>query len=182
MLQTIALLLYEFFFVGLLAVGGGLATIPFLQSIGRRRPGWYSGAQLANIIAAAQCVPGPLGTNMAAYVGRAVGGIAGALLCPLALMAPTVLVDIAAVKLMERFRQNALLEQSMLVLRPASAGLICAAALSLLRISLIDAQGFDWRCAALYLLLLPFAFWKKKKLHPHAVELDAELPKIAAPA
>jgi len=176
MLQTLLLLTYEFFLTGLFAVGGGLATIPFLQSMGRRRPGWFSAAQLADMIAAAQCAPGPLGTNMAAFVGYTVGGFPGAALSPLALMVPTLVVDLIAARLMERFKNSARWESVMRVLRPASAGLICAAVFTLLQISLSSGSAwdwrapftwFDWRCVALYAALLPFAFWKKlKKIHP----------------
>ena len=173
-------LVYEFFFVGLFAVGGGLATIPFLQSLGRRR-GWYSGARLADMIAAAQVVPGPIGTNMAAYVGFTAAGFSGAALAPLSLMLPTFLVDLAAARLMERFRNSEKLEEFMRVLRPASAGLICAAVFAMFQLSfaggnawawrspLTWVQWFDWRCVLLYAALLPFAFWKKTgRLHPAA--------------
>ena len=179
MLQTLLLLFYEFFLTGTFAVGGGIATIPFLQGIGRRR-GWYSPEQLGNMIAVSQCVPGPLGTNMAAYVGYAVGALPGAALSVAALMLPTIGVDIVVARLMERFKNNAKMEQAMRAIRPASAGLICAAAFAMLQISLLRAGAawdwhapltwlrvFDWRCAALYAALLPFAFWKKlKKIHP----------------
>ncbi|MDR0530969.1 MAG: chromate transporter [Oscillospiraceae bacterium] len=172
--------MYEFFCTGLFAIGGGLATIPFLQSIGRRRPGWYTSAQLGNMIAASQCAPGPLGTNMATFVGFTVGGWAGALLSVLALMAPTVLVDLAVAHVMERFRGAEKVEKVMEYLRPVSAGLICAAAFALLQISLGSGawnwrapatwpRWFNWPCCALYAALLPFALWKKlKKIHPIA--------------
>ena len=176
MLQTLLLLFYEFFFTGLFAVGGGLATIPFLQSMGRRRPGWFTATQLADMIAASQCAPGPLGTNMAAFVGYTVGGFPGAGLSPLALMLPTLGVDLIAASLMERFKGSQRMETIMRMLRPASAGLICAAAFALLQISLASGSAwnwntplawFDWRCVALYAALLPFVFWKKlKKIHP----------------
>ena len=175
MLHTLLLLTWECFFTGLFAVGGGLATIPFWQSLGRRR-GWFTGAQLADMIAAAQCAPGPLGTNMATFVGWTVGGLPGAALSPLALMLPTLGVDLIVAGLMERFKNSARAESIMRVLRPASAGLICAAAFALLQISLASGAAwdwhaplawFDWRCAALYAALLPFVFWKKlKKIHP----------------
>jgi len=177
MLQTLLLLSYEFFFTGLFAVGGGLATIPFLQSMARRRPNWFTGAQLADMLAAAQCAPGPLGTNLAAFAGYTVGGFPGAALSPLALMLPTLGVDLLAASLMQRFKGSRRMEKIMQILRPASAGLICAAAFALLQLSLgreaipwdwhAPLAWFDWRRVALYAALLPFVFWKKlKKIHP----------------
>jgi len=108
-------------------------------------------------------------------VGYTVGGFPGAALSPLSLMIPTIVVDLFAARLMERLRDSARWERVMRVLRPASAGLICAAVFALLQISLASGAAwdwraplvwFDWRCMALYAALLPFAFWKKlKKLH-----------------
>jgi len=176
MLNTLLLLVYECFFTGLFAVGGGLATIPFWQSISRRQVGWFTGAQLADMIAASQCAPGPFGTNMATFVGYTVGGLPGAGLGPLALMLPTLGVDLIVASVMERFKGGERWERIMRVLRPASAGLICAAAFALLQISLSSGTAwdwhaplvwFDWRHVALYAALLPLVFWKKlKKVHP----------------
>jgi len=175
------LLSFDFFCTGLFAVGGGLATIPFLQRMGARR-GWFSQAQLANMIALADVAPGPIGPNMAAFVGYSVAGLPGAALAVFALTLPNISIDLAIASLLDRFRRSALMAHLMKIIRPAGAGLICAAAFSLIQISIIrpDAvwslheplgwlQNFDWRCIALYAALLPFAFWKKlKKVHPIA--------------
>ena len=69
-------LFWEFFKTGLFAVGGGLATLPFLYDISTRT-GWFSQAQLADMIAVSESTPGPIGVNMATYVGFTTGGIPG---------------------------------------------------------------------------------------------------------
>jgi len=180
-MHNLAFLFYEFFFTGLFAVGGGLATIPFLQQIGHRR-GWYSQQQLATMIAVAETSPGPLGTNMAAFVGHHVAGIPGAAFAAFALIVPTIGIDLIIAVLMDRFEQSVVMEQVMRVLRPVSAGLICAAALALLQISIAYADAswnlreiaawpgyFDWRAVLLFCVLLPLLLWKKtKKIHPAA--------------
>ena len=61
-------LFWEFFKTGLFAVGGGLATLPFLQDMADRT-GWFTHAQLADMLAVAESTPGPIGVNMAPYVG-----------------------------------------------------------------------------------------------------------------
>lgn len=80
-------LFFEFFKAGLFAIGGGLATIPFLTDIGQRT-GWFTSGELANMIAISESTPGPMGVNMATYVGFHTGGIAGALSPPWAWCAP----------------------------------------------------------------------------------------------
>ena len=70
-------LFYEFFKVGLFSVGGGLATLPFLRHLGEVT-GWFSAADLANMVAVSESTPGAMGINMATYVGFTVAGIPGA--------------------------------------------------------------------------------------------------------
>ena len=67
-------LFFEFFKVGLFAVGGGLATIPFLQTMGETT-GWFANEQLTTMIAVAESTPGPIGVNMATYVGFETSGV-----------------------------------------------------------------------------------------------------------
>ncbi|MDR1928448.1 MAG: chromate transporter [Oscillospiraceae bacterium] len=175
-METLLLLSFEFFSTGLFSVGGGMATIPFLQAMGRRHPGWFSSAKLADMIAASQCAPGPLGTNMAVYAGYTVAGLPGCILAVLSLMAPTIAVDLLVARLMERFRSAAWIERLMRVLRPVSAGLILAAAVSLLADPLTSGKAFspeaplaflNLKSAALFAVLLPTLFLKRlKKLHP----------------
>ena len=69
-------LFWEFFKVGLFSVGGGLATLPFLYSLGAKT-GWFSTADVANMLAVSESTPGPIGVNMATYVGFDCGGVLG---------------------------------------------------------------------------------------------------------
>lgn len=80
-------LFFEFFKAGLFAIGGGLATIPFLTDIGQRT-GWFTSGELANMIAISESTPGPMGVNMATYVGFHTGGIAGGVIATLGLVCP----------------------------------------------------------------------------------------------
>ncbi len=70
-------LFWEFFKTGLFAVGGGMATLPFLYDMSART-GWFTQARLADMIAVSESTPGPIGVNMATYVGFETAGIPGA--------------------------------------------------------------------------------------------------------
>ena len=70
-------LFWEFFKTGLFAVGGGMATLPFLKDIGQST-GWYTYTDLMNMLAVSESTPGPIGINMATYVGFTVRGVPGA--------------------------------------------------------------------------------------------------------
>ena len=71
-------LYWEFFKTGLFAVGGGMATLPFLKNIGETT-GWYTYGDLMNMLAVSESTPGPIGINMATYVCFTVAGVPGAL-------------------------------------------------------------------------------------------------------
>ena len=70
-------LFYEFFKVGLFAVGGGLATLPFLKAIAQKYP-WFTMSDLMDMIAVSESTPGPMGVNSASYAGFHAAGLPGA--------------------------------------------------------------------------------------------------------
>lgn len=49
-------LFYEFFKTGLFSVGGGMATIPFLQHMGETT-GWFTNGDLTTMIAVSESTP-----------------------------------------------------------------------------------------------------------------------------
>ena len=79
-------LIYEFFKIGIFAVGGGLATLPFLQNLSYQHPDWYSIQDLMNMVAVSESTPGPMGINMATYVGYKTAGVLGGMCATLVLL------------------------------------------------------------------------------------------------
>ena len=88
-MKLLLTLFFEFFKTGLFAVGGGMATLPFLYDMSARHPDWFSTAQLADMIAVSESTPGPIGVNMATYVGFETSGVPGALVATLGLVTPS---------------------------------------------------------------------------------------------
>ena len=173
--MTFLRLFYEFFMAGLFAVGGGLATVPFLQDIGAKT-GWFTNGDLADMIAVSESTPGPMGVNMATYVGFTVGGVPGAIIATLGLICPSILVILAVAAILDKFRSNKYVEYLFYGLRPASTGLIAAACWGVVVISLLEIvslQGrqatvqVNWALWLLAALVYFFTHWEKtKKLHP----------------
>ena len=170
-------LFWEFFKTGLFAVGGGMATLPFLYDISART-GWFTTAQLADMIAVSESTPGPIGVNMATYVGFLTAGIPGAVVATLGLVAPSILVILVVARVLAAFRQNKYVDAAFYGLRPCSVGLIAAAGVLVLRVALLNTalfaetgailDLFNWKAIALAVVLLVLTrFVKKtKKLHP----------------
>lgn len=123
---TYLLLFGEFFVTGLFAFGGGLATLPFLYSMGERT-GWFTSAEVMDMLAVSESTPGPIGVNMATYAGFSKGGIPGAAIATIGLVAPSIIVILIIAKLLSGFREQPLVENAFYGLRPASVAMIAAA-------------------------------------------------------
>ena len=170
-------LFWEFFKTGLFAVGGGMATLPFLYSMSDAT-GWFTHAQLADMIAVSESTPGPIGVNMATYVGFSTAGIPGAVVATLGLITPSVIIILIIAKVLAAFRQNKTVDAAFYGLRPCSVGLIAAAGLLVVKISLFNAELyqqtgvlmnlFNWKAIILAAVLIVLTRYVKplKKLHP----------------
>ena len=180
--MTCLLLFYEFFKTGLFAVGGGLATLPFLYDMAARHPEWFTMSQLADMLAVSESTPGPLGVNMATYVGFTVAGIPGAVIATIGEITPSIIVILIVAAMLTKFRDSKYVANAFYGLRPASSGLIAAACAGvvlqvLLRVN-NSATGlwnsFQWAGSLNYMglvlaaVLLVLTNWVKltKKWHP----------------
>ena len=126
-------LFWEFFQTGLFAVGGGMATLPFLYSISDRT-GWFTHQQLADMIAVSESTPGPIGVNMATYSGYITAGIPGAIISTTGLITPSIIVILLVAAFLNAFHENKYVNAVFYGLRPASSAMITAAGLILARV------------------------------------------------
>ena len=134
-------LFFEFFKAGLFAIGGGMATLPFLYNISDKT-GWFTYGQLADMVAISESTPGPMGVNMATYVGFTTAGPAGAVIATLGLITPSIIVILIIAGILKAFKTNKYVQNAFYGLRPASTGLIAAAGLSVLSLVLLHKDAF----------------------------------------
>ena len=157
-------LFFEFFKVGLFAVGGGLATIPFLYDLASRHPEWYTASDVADIIAISESTPAPIGVNMATYAGYQTAGILGGIFATLGLIAPAIIIIFIVAKVLNAFKDNKYVQSAFYGLRPASVGLILAALFGVVKIALINIDagtiGGFFNIKAIILSLCLFAMQK----------------------
>jgi len=131
------LLFYEFFKIGLFAIGGGMVTIPFLFDLTRRFD-WFSAQELTDMIAVSQSTPGPVGVNMATYAGFQAAGAVGGIIATFGLVLPSVVIVIGVSKLLQTCSQNEMVCAVMAAIRPAVAALILQAGFELFKLSVTD--------------------------------------------
>lgn len=166
-------LFYSFFKIGLFAIGGGLATLPFLQELSETK-GWYTMEMLANMVAVSESTPGPIGINMATYAGFHTAGILGGIVATLSLVLPSIIVCVLIAKVLDRFNDNKYVKTVFDILRPVVVGLIAAAGYQIFKISIIRTDLFqetgllasllDGKAILLFVVL--FILVMKWKKHP----------------
>lgn len=172
-MMTILRLIVEFFKTGLFAVGGGLATLPFLYEMGEKT-GWFTSQDVLNLLAVSESTPGPIGINMSTYVGFITAGIPGAIIASLSLTAPCIIVILLVIRVLDKFKDSPLVDSVFKTLRPASIGMIAAALLGVAKESLLHLEQFSglnsilsvfhWKAIALAVVL--WFIMKKWKTHP----------------
>ncbi len=185
------IMMLEFFKTGLFAVGGGLATIPFLREMAEKYP-WFEVSHLTDMIAVSESTPGPIGVNMATYAGFTMGvdgmggipgillGVLGGICATLSLICPSVIVIIIVAKFLEKFKSNKLVDGAFYGIRPCSATLVAVAMLDVLMLSVFSGsravtlgsltitgipETVNVTGIIFFALLIPFIA-KLKKIHP----------------
>ena len=158
-------LFWEFFKTGLFAIGGGMATVPFLFDISAKT-GWFTASELANMIAISESTPGPIGVNMATYVGFETAGILGGVIATLGLATPSVIIIMLVAKILTRFRDNPLVDTVFRYLRPAVIGLIIFALWQLVPLTFLGAEKNILILPVIAFAVLLFCLLKFKKVHP----------------
>lgn len=153
------LLFYEFFKIGLFAIGGGLVTVPFLFDLADRYS-WFTAKELADMIAVSESTPGPLGVNMATFAGYHAAGIGGGIIATLGLVTPSVIVIILIAKLMARYSCNVRVQHLLEGIRPAVIALILFAGVQIAKLAVTDVKSLIF----LGVIWGMIHFWKRSPI------------------
>lgn len=163
-------LFYEFFQIGLFAIGGGMASVPFLIELAGKY-NWYTIEEFANMVAISQSTPGPVGINMATYAGYEAAGVLGGCIATLGLVTPSLIIIMIIARFMQDFSDNATVKAVFSGIRPVVAALIFAAVWQLCELSLFTTT--ETGMSPIYInIVLAILFFgcmqikKLKKIHP----------------
>lgn len=132
-------LIYEFFIIGLFSFGGGLATIPYLKDLAERT-GWYEASFITDMIAISESTPGPIGINMATYVGNEVAGLFGGIIATIAEIVPSIIIVALVFRFMTSFKSNPNFKYIFYGVRPAVTGLLAVVGIELLSVAVVSAE------------------------------------------
>ena len=160
----------EFFQIGLFAVGGGPATIPFLMDLADKYD-WYTRADVANMLAVSESTPGPIGVNMATYAGYNAAGFLGGIVATCSLVLPSLIVIVVVARMLQSFSENKYVKSAFWTIRPAVTGLIATAVVGLIQTAIFTASDGSFQFPAVPVIMC-LAFFgcmqikKLQKLHP----------------
>ena len=159
--MTLLELLWTFFYIGLFTIGGGQVAITLMYDplVGG---GIISGEQFYNMVAVSESTPGPIGINMATYIGCELYGILGGILVTLATVFPSLIIILVIAKFFDKYQEKPLVKSVFTCIRPVSAGLIAVAAYEVLKISLIQPFSIVRLC----IYLVAFSLLMIKKMSP----------------
>ena len=173
--MTFLKLFFEFFKIGLFAVGGGPATIPFLQDLAKSDYGWFNTEELGVMIAIAESTPGPIGVNMATYAGYnagfgefgTLGGVLGGIIATLGLITPSVIVIVLIAGFLKTFKENQYVKGAFAGIRPVVTALVLFAVFGIIKPIFYVDGAFALPVIAISVVVFGLMFIKKlKKLHP----------------
>lgn len=169
-------LFWTYLKIGLFNFGGGYAMLSLIQHEIVDRYGWISSQEFTDIVAVSQMTPGPIGINSATYVGYSAVlnagyspamAVVGSVIATVSVCLPSLILVLLICFSFERFRKNKYVEAAFTCLRPATVGLIAAAALMMTnRSTFID-------IASLLIFVAAFIAVWKFKLHPILVIIIA---------
>ncbi|MDU5504075.1 MAG: chromate transporter [Anaerococcus vaginalis] len=167
-------LMWEFFKTGLFAIGGGMATFPFLQKMAENYD-WFTSEELLDMIAVSESTPGAIGINVASFAGYKAYGIFGAILATFSLVTPAIIIILIIARSLDKFKTSVVVKNAFEYIRPSTAGLILGAMLNVMIISLFNVKLYEKTGNFLDLfqiiqliLFIGFLFLlrKYKKIHP----------------
>lgn len=135
-------LFINFFFIGLVSIGGGLSTIPLMTEILTSK-GWMLQIEIMDMIAVSEMTPGPIGINMATYAGNKTAGILGGISATMGLVAPSIIIIVIVAHFYTKYRKNEYVNGTMVIIRPVVTGMIAAVCAELAVLSLFNVELFQ---------------------------------------
>lgn len=140
-MNNVLILAFEYMKIGSVAIGGGYTVIPFLYYLVEKYK-WFNVSEITQMIAVSNLTPGPIGINMATFVGIKVGGVCGAALTTVAFMIPSFIIVCALSKFLKKNKENECICNIMYGLRPAAVALISVAGLKIMNSTVFDLSKF----------------------------------------
>ncbi len=154
-----------FFIPGIIGYGGGPASIPLIENQVVSTYGWMTTAEFSDTLALANALPGPIATKLAGYIGYEQGGILGAFIALFATVGPSLILMLALLSLLYRYRDSARVKRLSSFVLPAIVILMANLTFDFFATSI---GGISWIPTIIIAVVSYFAL-EKFKVHPALV-------------
>ncbi len=172
--MTLLHLFFIFFYIGLFAVGGGLVAATFMQQALVDQYHLITAEKFYSMLAISESTPGPIGINLATYIGTELYGPLGGIVTTFGEVLPSLIIIIIIARFFSRFQDKPLVKAAFSGLRPATSGMVLIAMVQVFCISLLNIDFFkasrdfhalfNWPAWVLFEACLVILF--TTKLHP----------------
>lgn len=152
---------------------GGTSMIPLIsdEMISHN---WMTMQEVANIVAIAQSIPGPLGINCATFAGTRTAGAAGAICAVLGVLTPSLTIGILASHYLNKLKDTSFMQRILSGTRPTCIALIITTVLSLAQTTIVPETGVSY-FSILITVIITFLMYKKKMNIPQCILVAAIL-------
>ncbi|OJF76150.1 MAG: chromate transporter [Treponema sp. CETP13] len=135
--MSLLALYWQFFFIGLITIGGGQVGITIMYNYIVEK-GLLDSVTFYNMVAISESTPGPIGVNMATYIGYKMYGVGGGIITTLGTVTPSIIIIICIAKFFSKFSDTLIVQNLFKGIRPVVTGLILVAAWQVFRISVLN--------------------------------------------
>ena len=120
-----------FFKTSITTFGGGFAMIP-LMTQELLAHGWFTPAEVKDLIALSVMTPGAFGSSAAAFAGMKVFGPMGAVVCAAGAVLPSAVLTAVVARFFYGFQKHPLVQGALSGIKPVVVGLIAGTAFKML--------------------------------------------------
>ncbi|OEY66026.1 chromate transporter [Marinobacter sp. X15-166B] len=154
-----------FFVANMIGYGGGPAIIPLIEAEVVGRFGWMTASEFAKTLAIGNALPSPIATKMAGQIGYDVAGFPGAAVALFATAAPSLLLMLAALGVILKFKDSPRVKRMSSWVRPVITVLMAILVLSFFKESMAAAGAYHTAILAVAAAIALVRF----KIHPALV-------------
>ena len=164
-------LFWAFFKIGLFTIGGGIASLPLIETIIVKQHGWISYDEFSHLVIISEMTPGPIGINASTFVGNNLAGFIGGIVATAGNILPSVIIVIFLAKLYFKYKNLKIVNSILNGLKPTIVGLIASATFSIVLVALFNTRSlnyknFDFNLIKILLIMLYLYLLRRFKPNP----------------
>lgn len=142
-MPTISLfsLFWLFAYIGLVSIGGGLVGVSIMQQELIPR-GLISLQDFYSMVAVSESTPGPIGVNMATFIGYKLYGVWGGVITTCGIVLPSFIIILVIALFAKSLKEKPFVQKIFYGIRAGSTGMIAVACYSVLCITVLPFDKF----------------------------------------